>query len=324
MFTTGKCDVMIATDAGSEGLNLHHTCRVIINLELPWNPIRLEQRIGRVDRIGQTRTVHAINLLAEGTAERTVLARLLRRIDRIRMSEIEVAACVINNCDPPPRAAPVDSCAVTVNFRQEARAEAHRIAHIRRLHICRTDIAGQVVPVTAVTSPERFLIAFFRTRLVTRTGRLIEDTLVPVRMGIDTPMWLSHRSAGGCAALTRKAARALAQSFISVVGPALVRHARTHAEQRAHAISVDMADSIARSIARSRAIAALVAAQPTSAVQAGLFDTRSLKERWADEQHRESIRDDSETRAHILEGDASIRLASDPELAMLLIACSQD
>ena len=48
--------VLLATDAAGEGLNLHHNCRVVVNLELPWNPMRLEQRIGRVDRIGQTRT----------------------------------------------------------------------------------------------------------------------------------------------------------------------------------------------------------------------------------------------------------------------------
>ena len=102
-FTTGAADVMIATDAGSEGLNLQRHCRLVVNLELPWNPIRLEQRIGRVDRIGQTRTVHAINLLAGGTAERTVLANLLRRIDRIRMSEIDIASCVINRSEPPRR-----------------------------------------------------------------------------------------------------------------------------------------------------------------------------------------------------------------------------
>ncbi len=70
-FANGTADVMIATDAGSEGLNLQGNCRLVVNLELPWNPVRLEQRIGRVDRIGQTRTVHAINLLAGDTAERT-------------------------------------------------------------------------------------------------------------------------------------------------------------------------------------------------------------------------------------------------------------
>jgi superfamily II DNA/RNA helicase len=76
--------VLLATDAAGEGLNLQPRCRLVINLELPWNPMRLEQRIGRVDRIGQQRTVHAINLLASGTAEPGILARLARRLDRAR------------------------------------------------------------------------------------------------------------------------------------------------------------------------------------------------------------------------------------------------
>ena len=56
--------VLLATDAAGEGLNLQRGCRLVVNLELPWNPMRLEQRIGRVDRIGQTSTVHAIHLVA--------------------------------------------------------------------------------------------------------------------------------------------------------------------------------------------------------------------------------------------------------------------
>ena len=85
-FNSGAADVLLATDAGSEGLNLQSRCRLVINLELPWNPIRLEQRIGRVDRLGQSRTVHAINLLAWATAESVVLAGLVRRSERIRKS----------------------------------------------------------------------------------------------------------------------------------------------------------------------------------------------------------------------------------------------
>ena len=45
--------ILISTDAGGEGLNLQF-CHVVINYDIPWNPMRLEQRIGRVDRIGQT------------------------------------------------------------------------------------------------------------------------------------------------------------------------------------------------------------------------------------------------------------------------------
>ena len=60
--------VLISTDAGGEGLNLQF-CHVIINYDIPWNPMRLEQRIGRVDRIGQTRTVRAINFAIEESVE---------------------------------------------------------------------------------------------------------------------------------------------------------------------------------------------------------------------------------------------------------------
>ena len=72
--------LLLATDAAAEGLNLHHHCRLVINLELPWNPMRLEQRIGRVDRIGQRRTVHAFHLIAGGTGESRLLARLRARV----------------------------------------------------------------------------------------------------------------------------------------------------------------------------------------------------------------------------------------------------
>jgi len=72
--------LLLATDAAAEGLNLHHHCRLVINLELPWNPMRLEQRIGRVDRIGQRRTVHGFHLVALGTGETRLLARLRARV----------------------------------------------------------------------------------------------------------------------------------------------------------------------------------------------------------------------------------------------------
>ena len=72
--------LLLATDAAAEGLNLHHHCRLVVNLELPWNPMRLEQRIGRVDRIGQRRTVHAFDLIAAGTGETRLLARLRARV----------------------------------------------------------------------------------------------------------------------------------------------------------------------------------------------------------------------------------------------------
>lgn len=60
--------IMISTDAGGEGLNLQF-CHVIVNFDMPWNPMRLEQRIGRVDRIGQPHIVRAINFVLADTVE---------------------------------------------------------------------------------------------------------------------------------------------------------------------------------------------------------------------------------------------------------------
>ncbi|HPH11603.1 MAG TPA: C-terminal helicase domain-containing protein, partial [Thermotogota bacterium] len=63
--------ILVSTDAGGEGLNLQF-CHVVINYDIPWNPMRLEQRIGRVDRIGQARAVRAVNFVFEGSVEHRV------------------------------------------------------------------------------------------------------------------------------------------------------------------------------------------------------------------------------------------------------------
>jgi superfamily II DNA or RNA helicase len=79
-FTSGAARVLLATDTAGEGLNLQQRCRLVVNVELPWNPLRLEQRIGRVDRIGQSRRVHAIQLVYRATFEDDVLARFEKRL----------------------------------------------------------------------------------------------------------------------------------------------------------------------------------------------------------------------------------------------------
>jgi SNF2 family DNA or RNA helicase len=67
----GDARILISTDAGGEGLNLQF-CHVVINYDIPWNPMRLEQRIGRVDRIGQTHVVRAVNFVFEDSVEHRV------------------------------------------------------------------------------------------------------------------------------------------------------------------------------------------------------------------------------------------------------------
>jgi superfamily II DNA or RNA helicase len=91
-FTHGTATLLLATDAASEGLNLHRRCRRVINVELPWTPLRLEQRIGRVDRLGQQRPVHAVHLVAGGTAEEQIVARLLARLARADEALVDAAS----------------------------------------------------------------------------------------------------------------------------------------------------------------------------------------------------------------------------------------
>jgi len=81
-FIKGSIDLLICTDAAAEGLNLQ-TADLLINFDLPWNPMKVEQRIGRIDRIGQTHdTVHVLNLCYLNSAEEIVYDRLLRRLSQ--------------------------------------------------------------------------------------------------------------------------------------------------------------------------------------------------------------------------------------------------
>lgn len=74
-----KAQVLIATESGSEGINLQF-CHTVINYDLPWNPMKLEQRIGRVHRIGQTEQVHVYNLVVKETIEDHILHVLYEKI----------------------------------------------------------------------------------------------------------------------------------------------------------------------------------------------------------------------------------------------------
>jgi len=81
-FIQGDVDVLICTDAAAEGLNLQ-TADLLINFDLPWNPMKVEQRIGRIDRIGQRHSdIYVLNLCYPGSAEEIVYDRLLKRLSK--------------------------------------------------------------------------------------------------------------------------------------------------------------------------------------------------------------------------------------------------
>ena len=80
-----QVQVLLATDAAGEGINLQRA-HLMVNYDLPWNPNRLEQRFGRIHRIGQTEVCHLWNLVAEETREGDVYRRLLEKLEQARQT----------------------------------------------------------------------------------------------------------------------------------------------------------------------------------------------------------------------------------------------
>lgn len=80
-----ETEVMVATEAAGEGINLQF-CNLMINYDIPWNPNRLEQRMGRIHRYGQQKEVFVFNLVAEDTREGRVLNRLFSKLEEIRQA----------------------------------------------------------------------------------------------------------------------------------------------------------------------------------------------------------------------------------------------
>lgn len=94
--------ILISTDAGGEGLNLQF-CHVIVNFDMPWNPMRVEQRIGRVDRIGQPFVVRAINFVLEDTVEYRVREVLETKLAIIAEEfGVDKAADVMDSVEAEP------------------------------------------------------------------------------------------------------------------------------------------------------------------------------------------------------------------------------
>src|SRR5262249_43124020 len=80
-FTQNKdVEILVATDAAGEGINLQRA-HLMVNYDLPWNPNRLEQRFGRIHRIGQIEVCHLWNIIAQETREGAVFERVFRKLE---------------------------------------------------------------------------------------------------------------------------------------------------------------------------------------------------------------------------------------------------
>jgi len=318
-FTSGRYSLLLATDAAGEGLNLHHACRVVVNLELPWNPMRLEQRIGRVDRIGQRRTVHAFHLVSRDTAEQRMLDLLNARIaraasdigsaDPIGMdNESAIARLILGSAakeddDPTVRSR---SDLMPIDLKAEALAEAERLTHARRFAATDADEA-------AARRLDRPWLSFARSRrarveLASRVvllfnvacedqaGRLVESTLVPLAADWRGTDWLRAAApaltvrADAAAAVWRQQAASVARRFLGTL------------------------------LARERAIRLEITDRPIAdrrfAFQPGLFDRRAERRTAADRMTAAEAMDDASRRLQSIESAA--HLTTRPELWLLL------
>ncbi|MEP7310011.1 MAG: DEAD/DEAH box helicase [Acidobacteriota bacterium] len=322
-FSNGRCRILLATDAAGEGLNLHHRCRCVVNLELPWSPTRLEQRIGRVDRIGQRRRVHAIHLIARDTGESRVLDRLKARIGRAQQDiaaanpvegdEREVARSIIDpdGHEISARAAGVDGAVLPpsparqqVELHDEAAAEVDRLGSARAM----SDEAGARAFASLVaTGPwaARTRLGGSRARLGGRVlailridseddnGRLIDATLVAVTIV------LTHRAR-------------VDSDQLNALWRGLGDELQTRAEdasRRNRDLAADlMHDLLARRVAREKRFAQTVFGPARVAVQAGLFDRRAERAAFTDSRAAGEFAEDSADRLRALERSGTVSL----------------
>ncbi len=293
---------LLATDAASEGLNLHHKCRVVMHYELPWNPSRLEQRAGRVDRLGQTRRVHELALVAAHTAERLVIAPLLSRCDWTRttrgrmldrLTESRVAAAVMTNSEAAsavigePEA--IRSCAVAspADLGSHAVREATRLEHQRDLaaRSCRgsepeADVRAAVSRLGGRTRVSRGLFLVFALALVNADGSHLhaEPCLVRVDLEPHLFMQLVRQKGRVTGRRLQEVVAALRQSHDAILRSLVFEHDR----DRLDALAALEERRRERQRQREKAIEhAIARRQPSAArllVQAGLFDRRALRE----------------------------------------------
>ena len=296
--------LLIATDAAAEGLNLQRRCRVLVNFELPWNPARLEQRIGRVDRIGQRRTVHAVSIVARDTAEDLVVAKLARRLARVaaslgdrdrlasfltdaRVARSVVAGAVLetnDDADPPvslPRASPGDYPSGDV------------AASLARRRVPPADDGVVVAGIRRSRLLGPGCVVIVRAAAVCNEG-LIAERVFPVR--IADP--LSTRPA------TRAAARARAREAVERAEAALPR-IEAASTWFAEVVAPHRA-AVASRIGRERALQHVIVGG--GEVQPGLFDRRALDDLERLRESADERRQEHERRLRVLVASLDARL----------------
>jgi hypothetical protein len=277
-FQDGRASVLLATDVAGQGLNLQTRCRWVISLELPWNPARLEQRIGRVDRIGQRKAVHFTLLIARDETEDGLISHLARRVLSARRpfgdaalidipaSEDDIRKAVIDRTPLPAEAQASQPIGVCGDLRRAARIIAIGLEQRRALRARwrgpetngRPILARMRRPL-ALGEPELTgQLLIFSVPFLDRGGAIVERHLVAIRVSIPElrsggslpAEWIRHASTLAVRCLERRLARA----------------------RRIHL------DRLEKAVARERAVVRTLRKEAGAGMgQPGLFDKRELR-----------------------------------------------
>lgn len=254
-FNRGGVDVLVATDTAGEGLNLHHRCRLVVDVELPWNPIRLEQRIGRVDRLGQRRRVHALRLIHPGTVEERVLERVRMRRRCAEMFEPRpidervIAEAIFESADIASAPAP----AVTGLVVAGAAAEHARLVRQRTTGNAALHAGIACAPKRSTTTA---MVAVHHVSYANEFGSTVGGVVCAHVLQVDAARLRRRKEWLDAIAGSRR----------------LERLVHVEMQARCDAIARDLAPLRTSLSSRIASIRAQLAAQRTVAVQRSLFD----------------------------------------------------
>jgi superfamily II DNA or RNA helicase len=332
-FGEGRRPVLLATDAAGEGLNLHHSCRVVINLELPWSPTRLEQRAGRVDRIGQRRTVHAFHLIAHDTGEARILEHLRARIARAKRDvatpdplsstsddDERAAVRLVLDVDLPERVntpstaaiRPFDLSATWQVVAVPSTAEQMRLSFARHLWNHRDPHESSGCPLPAsLTFARRWqtrsrlganLLVLMHTTLEDGCGRCLASLVTPALASVATPL-----RRGLISSDLSRLWREIESRAKSVVPITTFEEEASHIHQAFWNAKLQREEAIATSLPRT-----------SDPLQFGLFDRRLVRDHLARLEQEQAWRDDASRRVAEVQYAMTINIR--PPRAVLVLA----